>query len=74
MQRHRLSQSDFYQLYAYGQKYLGGQGTMLLLYPKTSRFSVPLPPFNFGNDLILHALPFDLDAETQAWELASYLN
>lgn len=72
--KYGLSQSDFYQLYAYGQKYLGGQGTMLLLYPKTSRFSVPLPPFNFGNDLILHALPFDLDAETQAWELASYLN
>jgi 5-methylcytosine-specific restriction enzyme subunit McrC len=57
-----LSQADFYQLYAYGQKYLNGRGTMALIYPRTPTFPAPLPPFDFTSELRLWVLPFDLDA------------
>jgi len=58
-----LSQADFYQLYAYGQKYLGGVGEMALIYPRFSRFSQPMVPFKFSEELRLHVLPFDLDRD-----------
>lgn len=61
--KYGLSQSDFYQLYAYGQKYLGGAGRMALIYPRTEVFRMPLDAFNFGNGLSLDVLPFDLDQE-----------
>jgi 5-methylcytosine-specific restriction enzyme subunit McrC len=57
-----LSQADFYQLYAYGQ-YLGGVGEMALIYPRFSRFSQPMVPFKFSEELRLHVLPFDLDRD-----------
>ncbi len=56
-----LSQADFYQLFAYGQKYLGGMGDMALIYPMSARFRRPMTPFSFSADLRLHVLPFDLD-------------
>ena len=71
--KYGLSQGDFYQLYAYGQKYLGGEGQLILLYPMTERFAEPLPQFDFGDGLVLHALPFDLNADSQSWNLAAYL-
>jgi 5-methylcytosine-specific restriction enzyme subunit McrC len=58
-----LSQSDFYQLYAYGQKYLGGQGRMALIYPQTEAFMSPLDGFDFGGGLSMEVLPFDLDQD-----------
>jgi 5-methylcytosine-specific restriction enzyme subunit McrC len=58
-----LSQSDFYQLYAYGQKYLQGQGDVFLVYPKTEQFNQPLQPFHFSVGLRLWAVPFDMDEE-----------
>lgn len=58
--KYGLSQSDFYQLYAYGQKYLAGEGRMALVYPATERFQMPLPPFAFDERLHLEVLPFDL--------------
>lgn len=58
--KYGLSQSDFYQLFAYGQKYLGGQGEMVLIYPQHSRFADVLPTFDFGGDLQLRVIPFDL--------------
>lgn len=61
--RYGLNQSDFYQLYAYGQKYLGGQGRMALIYPRTESFDTPLAPFDFDPQLSLEVLPFDLDQE-----------
>jgi 5-methylcytosine-specific restriction enzyme subunit McrC len=59
-----LSRSDFYQLYAYGKKYLAGQTSseLVLIYPKTSSFSKSLPVFDYGDGLKLWVLPFDLDA------------
>ncbi|MCC4585942.1 McrC family protein [Xanthomonas sp. NCPPB 1067] len=62
-QKYGLSQADFYQLYAYGQKYLAGTGTLYLFYPKTSRFSALLPPFHFTEQLKLLVVPFDLERE-----------
>ena len=56
-----LSQPDFYQLFAYGQKYLKGQGDMMLIYPQWEKFVMPLPIFDFGGGLKLRALPFDLE-------------
>nr|WP_218584099.1 McrC family protein [Pseudomonas akapageensis] len=58
--KYGLSQADFYQLFAYGQCYLGGKGEMALIYPRTERFSVPLEPFAFSDHLRLWVLPFDL--------------
>jgi 5-methylcytosine-specific restriction enzyme subunit McrC len=67
--KYGLSQSDFYQLYAYGQKYLGGQGCMALIYPRTERFQSHLEPFWFDSALRMEVLPFDLEAETLVgWE------
>lgn len=71
--KYDLSQGDFYQLYAYGQKYLDGQGNLILLYPKTANFSEPLPPFDFGHGLQLHVLPFDLSKDRQDWGLEKFL-
>jgi 5-methylcytosine-specific restriction enzyme subunit McrC len=58
-----LSQSDFYQLFAYGQKYLQGQGELVLIYPRREAFQQALPPFDFGGGLRLWVLPFDMDNE-----------
>jgi 5-methylcytosine-specific restriction enzyme subunit McrC len=58
-----LSQADFYQLYAYGQKYLGGSGEMVMIYPKRKEFLHPLPVFDYGSGLDLWVLPFDLEDE-----------
>ena len=62
--KYGLSQGDFYQLFAYGNKYLGGKGELALIYPRTRRFDRPLQPFDFRPELRLWALPFDLDADT----------
>lgn len=62
--KYGLSQADFYQLFAYGQKYLGGRGEMALIYPRWAGFERQLAPFEFSPELKLWVLPFDLDAET----------
>jgi len=67
--RFGLSQSDFYQLFAYGHKYLGGRGDLLLIYPATEDFSRALGPFVFSDAMRLWAVPFDL--ETKKLLLAS---
>ena len=59
--KYGLSQSDFYQLFAYGRRYLDGEGDMYLVYPKTSRFTAPLPVFEYSDHLRLWVVPFDLD-------------
>lgn len=60
-EKYGLSQADLYQLYAYGQKYLDGCGRLVLLYPRTSTFREPLPPFLLSEQLRLDVTPFDLD-------------
>jgi len=58
-----LSQSDFYQLFAYGQKYLHGNGTLILIYPQTTFFKNALDRFDFSSDLHLYVLPFCLQSD-----------
>ncbi len=70
--KYGLSQADFYQLFAYGHKYLDGEGEMLLIYPKTADFPELLPAFDFSPKLKLWVVPFDLDTDRMAWP--SHLN
>jgi 5-methylcytosine-specific restriction enzyme subunit McrC len=57
----QLSQADFYQMFAYGHKYLGGAGELILIYPKTDRFYKPVPySFDFDEGLKLWVVPFDI--------------
>jgi 5-methylcytosine-specific restriction enzyme subunit McrC len=60
--KYGLNQSDLYQLFAYGMKYLAqGGGNLVLIYPRATTFRNPLDAFDLGHGLKLHALPFDLD-------------
>lgn len=59
-EKYGLRQADFYQLFAYGHRYLGGAGQMLLVYPATTDFRKALPPFAYTRDLQLAVVPFDL--------------
>ena len=58
--KYGLSQSDFYQLYAYGKKYMDGYGDMILIFPKYDNFTQPLPVFKYDKNLRLWVIPFDL--------------
>jgi 5-methylcytosine-specific restriction enzyme subunit McrC len=64
LEKYGLSQSDFYQLQAYGQSYLNGRGDVVLIYPRTAAFGQPLDVFEFPktNGLRLWVLPFCLDS------------
>ncbi|ASJ72812.1 McrC family protein [Granulosicoccus antarcticus] len=61
-EKYGLSQSDFYQLQAYGVSYLDGVGDVVLIYPKTDEFSEPLSVFDFPKNIgmRLWVLPFCL--------------
>ena len=60
--KYGLDQGDFYQLHAYGQNYLDGQGDVVLIYPKTDVLNKALPVFEFpkSSGLRLWVLPFCL--------------
>jgi 5-methylcytosine-specific restriction enzyme subunit McrC len=63
--KYQLSQADFYQMYAYGQKYLGGSGELILIYPASDQFNDPIPfSFEFSNELLLWVVPFDIQHDT----------
>ena len=58
-----LSQADFYQMFAYGHKYLNGSGDLVLIYPKTDQFNQPIQQsFQFSDSMKLWVLPFDISA------------
>ncbi|MDX8164397.1 McrC family protein [Acinetobacter pittii] len=61
-EKYQLSQADFYQLYAYGHHYLDGKGDIVLIYPKTDTFDLPLEVFEFpkSKNMRLWVLPFCL--------------
>lgn len=73
--KYGLSQQDFYQMFAYGHKYLNGNGTLVLIYPVWDKFSGGTAPlhFSFSSELDLLALPFDLEDENAANNLISLL-
>lgn len=61
--KYDIAQSDFYQLFAYGHKYIEANQPhkeLILIYPKTATFSTPLPPFIFSPGMTLWVLPFEL--------------
>lgn len=60
--KYGLDQGDFYQLHAYGQSYLDGQGDVVLIYPRTDAFDRALAVFDFpkSKGLRLWVLPFCL--------------
>jgi 5-methylcytosine-specific restriction enzyme subunit McrC len=58
--KYGISQSDLYQLFAYGHKYQNGSGHMMLIYPAHSGFDKPLPRFDYSEDLSLWVVPFCL--------------
>jgi 5-methylcytosine-specific restriction enzyme subunit McrC len=64
--KYGLEQGDFYQLHAYGQNYLDGQGDVVLIYPRTDAFVRPLSVFEFpkSEGLRLWVLPFCLRKRT----------
>lgn len=64
--KYEIVEGDFYQLFAYGKRYLGGHGRMALVYPRTSRFREPLETFFFDDRLSLYVIPLDL--ETGCWQ------
>ena len=64
---YNISQSDMYQLYAYGKKYsneangINSEPKLVLLYPKTPKFTSELEPFIYEGDLKLKVIPVDLE-------------
>ncbi|MFE8115681.1 McrC family protein [Brenneria goodwinii] len=59
-----LTQSDFYQMFAYGQKYLNGEGDMYLIYPEHDGFSEPVRHhFAFSDTLKLWVVPYRITAK-----------
>jgi 5-methylcytosine-specific restriction enzyme subunit McrC len=64
-QNYDLSQSDFYQLFAYGHRYRRDEDapTLVLIYPYWSGLQRALPVFDYGDGMQLWALPFDLENE-----------
>ena len=59
-----LAQSDFYQMFAYGQKYLGGAGEMYLIYPAHDDFNQPIQQhFAFSETLKLWVVPYQIMAK-----------
>ena len=64
-QNYNISQSDMYQLYAYGKKYdlkngLSTEPKLVLLYPSNPNFQKPLEDFIYEGELILSVVPFNL--------------
>ena len=57
-----LSQSDFYQLFAYGRRYLGGAGQLVLVFPQCDTFGKALARFDLEDGLWLDAVPMDLQS------------
>lgn len=62
---YNISQSDMYQLYAYGKKYglkneFQKEPKLVLLYPSNPNFKKPLEDFIYEGELILSVIPYNL--------------
>ncbi len=58
--KYGISQTDLYQMLAYGHKYQAGAGELMLIYPRHGEFTEPLPPFYYDKGLRLWIVPFCL--------------
>ncbi|HAS22647.1 MAG TPA: restriction endonuclease, partial [Idiomarina loihiensis] len=65
-QTYGLSEKDFYQMLAYGNKYLQSQGSLVLLYPAWDKFPSTrrVAPFYFDEKLVLTVSSFCLRSDT----------
>lgn len=61
-----LKQGDFYQLFAYGKRYLSGAGQLVLVYPGSEVFKAPLERFDLEDGLWLDVVPLDLESGSLA--------
>lgn len=70
-----LSQQDFYQMFAYGHKYLNGKGNLVLIYPAWQGFPAATQAlhFSYSNELSLYVHPYDLEDKNAAKALISWL-
>lgn len=67
--KYGLSQADFYQMFAYGQKYMGGKGKLVLIYPQHDDFTQPIEhSFDFYEELKLWVVPIGLSTSPIAAE------
>lgn len=62
--KYNLNQSDIYQLFAYGEKYLQGNGELYLVYPRYDDFKSPLGDFYYHENLKLKIVPYDLESDS----------
>lgn len=59
-----LSQSDLYQMFAYGHKYLNGMGDLLLIFPAHCGFKKAIEySFDYSESLRLWVVPFVSDLQ-----------
>ncbi|GAB6014227.1 MAG: hypothetical protein Lm2023SU_05780 [Serratia ureilytica] len=59
-----VAQSDLYQMFAYGRKYLGGSGDMYFIYPAHEDFNHPVRQhFAFSDTLRLWVVPYQISAK-----------
>ena len=67
-ENYKISQADMYQLYAYGKKYsntMNSEPGLVLLYPKQELFNKPLSKFHYEENLVLQAIPVDIDCSLE---------
>lgn len=69
---YNISQSDMYQLYAYGKKYQAKNGNvhLILIYPKHADFDKQLC-FEYEDELRIDAIPFDFRKERECLNVLS---
>lgn len=70
--KYGISQADFYQMFAYGHKYIAANQPykeLVLIYPKTATFNAPLAQFSFSEDMTLWVLPFKMGIKAGDEEL-----
>ncbi|WP_240204969.1 McrC family protein [Variovorax sp. PDNC026] len=58
--KYGLSQPDFYQLFAYGHRYMAGKGDLFLIFPQGAEFPQERL-FDFDGGMRLWLVPFDID-------------
>lgn len=61
---YKISQSDMYQLYAYGKKYQSKESNvhLILIFPQYSNFTQILH-FKYESELLIDIVPFDFEDE-----------
>ncbi len=63
-EKYGIGQGDFYQLFAYGKRYLRNGGILLIIYPRQEYFDSPLPEFDYSDNLRLWVVPFDMRSDS----------